>query len=123
MHHDVFNLRKILFDIIMYGFGYFVCLLQCVGSICTNLHIHIYLVAEYTCLKQINSKYILVSHDTVPYFSFSLVITGVVYHFIYGIFKNIVCCFYNKDEYYKAGNRIHYREAKSCTCDSDKCSD
>ena len=90
MNHDMLYLGKILLNIFMYGFGDGVCFPQSIGTICRNLHVYIYFITENAGLQQINAKNLFILHDTGINCFFGLFITGMIYHFIHGIFENII---------------------------------
>ena len=51
MHHNMFNFRKTLLDIIMHRLGNLVRFPERIGAVHKNFDIHIYFVAEYTRLE------------------------------------------------------------------------
>ena len=106
MHHDVFDLREIFLDGIMYCFCDIVCLAECFFTVCTDLDVHIDLISEYTCHQKINALDTINCRRTVPELLLCLCIAGFINHFSNGIHEDVVGCL--DDEYTddNAGNRI-----------------
>lgn len=87
MHHNVFYLRKCLFNAVMHHLGNLVRLPQRHGTIYLNLNVRINFIAKDPSLKQVNPRHIWILKNAGAQLFFGLLITGMIDHFIHRIFK------------------------------------
>ena len=120
MHHDVFDLREIFLDGIMYCFCDLVCFAERLISIRADLNVHIDLVAKYTCHQKIDSLNTVYSRCTVTELLFCLCIAGLINHFFDSIHENVVGCLDDKYADDDTGNGIQNGKTESCTANTDE---